>query len=131
MARRYAQDTKVSVSRSQDEIRRLVEGHGATEYIAGWTSDGEAILFSLNGHRVRLFVTATGDEREQRRRWRVQLILVKTKLEAIADEQSTVEREFMADLVLPGGRTVGERVLPALAGAYEEGGALPPLLPSG
>lgn len=62
--------------------------------------------------------------------WRALLLVIKAKLEACTVGISTVEREFLADVVLPGGGTVGEWVRPQLPGIYASGGA-PKLLPGG
>jgi hypothetical protein len=64
----------------------------------------------------------------ERQRWRGLLLCVKAKLELIADGSSTLEREFLSDIVLPDGRTVGETVLPRIAEAYNTG-IMPPMLP--
>ena len=69
-------------------------------------------------------------EQACRSTWRALLLVIKAKLEACAVGISTVEREFMADVVLPGGQTLGEWVRPQLASAYE-GRPLPPLLTGG
>lgn len=45
-----------------------------------------------------------------RSRWRSLYLVVKAKLEAVDAGISTVEREFLADVLLPGGVTVGEKV---------------------
>jgi hypothetical protein len=69
---------------------------------------------------------------EERRRWRAQLLLVKAKLEMIATGDSTVEREFLADMLMPNGKTVGSQALPALAESYRTGTApWMPMLGSG
>lgn len=60
---------------------------------------------------------------ELRRRWRAQLLLIKAKLEVIAMGASTVDREFLADMLMADNKTVGQRVLPALAEAYRTGKA--------
>lgn len=72
-------------------------------------------------------------EAELRRRWRAQLLLIKAKLETIAMGASSVEREFLADMLMPDGKTVGQRAIPALAESYASGKALslPFLLGSG
>jgi hypothetical protein len=70
---------------------------------------------------------ATWIEAEERRRWRAQLLLVKAKLEMIATGDSTVEREFLADMLMPNGKTVGSQALPALAESYRTGA--PPRMP--
>jgi hypothetical protein len=65
----------------------------------------------------------------ERQRWRGLLLCVKAKLELIADGSSTLEREFMADILLPDGRTVQETIGPRIAEAYS-GGHMPPMLPA-
>lgn len=62
-----------------------------------------------------------------RSRWRGVLLIVKAKLEFIEYGLSTVEREFLADIALPNGKTVGDWLKPQLADAYA-GGGMPPLL---
>jgi hypothetical protein len=64
----------------------------------------------------------------ERQRWRSLLLVTKAKLELIADGSSTVEREFLPDILLPNGTTVGEALSPQIAAAYESG-QMPPLLP--
>jgi hypothetical protein len=60
---------------------------------------------------------------EERRRWRAQVLLVKAKLEMIATGETTVEREFLADMLMPDSRTVGQAALPAIAEMYRTGKA--------
>lgn len=56
-------------------------------------------------HRQKLL-----SEQASRSRWRALVLLVKSKLELVRIGASTVEREFLADLVLPGGETLGSRI---------------------
>lgn len=58
---------------------------------------------------------------EERRRWRAQLLLLKAKLEMIAMGATTVEREFMADMLMANGQTVAQQALPQLAAMYKDG----------
>ncbi len=67
-------------------------------------------------------------EQIARSRWRGLLLRTKAKLEAIQDGMSTVDAEFLAALVMPDGRTVGEVVGPQITAAYQTG-VMPPLLP--
>jgi hypothetical protein len=71
-------------------------------------------------------------QREQmsRTRWRCMLLIVKAKLEHIALGLSDVEREFLADIALPDGRSVAELLKPALHRAYLDG-STPRLLGAG
>lgn len=66
-------------------------------------------------------------EQACRSRWRSLFLVVKAKLDAVTVGISTIEREFLADTVLPNGQTMGEHALPKLAEAYERGG-MPRLL---
>lgn len=67
------------------------------------------------------------DEVEQieRQRWRALLLVTKAKLELVAEGASTIEREFMADLLLPNGQRVEEWLVPQLG---QPGRKMPPLL---
>lgn len=47
--------------------------------------------------------------------WRALCLVIKAKLEACACGISTVEREFLADVMTPSGQTIGEMVRPQLA----------------
>lgn len=69
-------------------------------------------------------------QREQfaREAWRRVLLVTKAKLEIVADGTSTVEREFLADLLMPDGQTVHEAIADRIAQAYLDG-QMPPLLP--
>jgi len=53
-------------------------------------------------------------ENERRQRWRVMVMVTKAKLEAVACGISTIEREFLSDIVLPDGRTVAETMTPVI-----------------
>jgi hypothetical protein len=66
-------------------------------------------------------------EQACRSRWRAVALLIKAKLEAIQIGISTPEREFLADIALPDGRTIHSALKAGLAEAYE-GGKMPPLL---
>lgn len=47
-------------------------------------------------------------QQAERQRWRALVLVTKAKLELVADGLSTIQREFLADLVLPDGSTVGK-----------------------
>lgn len=68
-------------------------------------------------------------EQEERRRWRALALVIKAKLEAVATGITTFEEEFMAHIVMPDGKTVGEHVRQAIATAYKTG-KTPPMLPA-
>jgi hypothetical protein len=60
-------------------------------------------------------------EQACRTRWRCMLLIVKAKLELIGMQLSTVDREFLADITLPDGRSVGELLRPGIEQAYMSG----------
>lgn len=63
----------------------------------------------------------------KRAAWRRLLLVCRAKLEIITDGGSTLEREFLADVLLPDGRTVHQALSGQLADSYASG-AMPPLL---
>jgi hypothetical protein len=63
-----------------------------------------------------------------RARWRALFVVVKAKLVAVDSGITTIEREFLADLVLPDGETVGEWLKPQIEEIYATR-TLPKLLP--
>lgn len=149
----YATGTDVSADRSRAEIESTLRRFGADQFTSGWdiTSSVAVVGFRLAGRMVRMTLplptiddpmvalTPGGSKRsaeqrdtemakETRRRWRSLLLVVKAKLTAVSDGISTLEREFLADVVLPDGRTAGEFLAPQIALAYADG-SMPALLP--
>ncbi len=86
--------------------------------------------FYLRGHDQKMIWYRKELEQRQRSRWRALLLLVKAKLEAVQLGVSTVEREFLADISLPDGRSVHQALAQDIESAYLTG-AMPPLLGSG
>lgn len=152
---RFAEGTSVSVERSKGEIERLLVRHGATQFANGWDHLAAMLGFRLQGRTIR-FVLPLPDpyadeftktpagrrkrsdaDRERaweqacRARWRALLLVIKAKLEAVACGISTIEDEFLAWTVLPGGKTVGQLVAPQIAKQLEGGKAGPLLLTEG
>ena len=60
-------------------------------------------------------------EQEDRRIWRSLLLVIKAKLESVNTGIATFEQEFLNNIVMPNGRTVGEIVLPQIAESYASG----------
>ena len=138
---RYAEGTGVPVERSKAELDRLLSKHGATQrgvLVDDGASVGRAlVMFTLDGRQYRIDVPLPtrkefpdGRQREQRtrERWRALILMVKAKLELCALGVSTVEREFLADLVLPDGKRLHAALINGIRKAYETG-QMPPLLP--
>lgn len=153
MSRRYAVGTSVSTERSRAEIETILRRYGAAGFLSGYDEDRAFIAFKMASRQVKFFMTlpspadkrfthshggrrkrypdAAHREWEQgcRQQWRALALVIKAKLEAVAAGITIFESEFMAHIVLPDGKTVGEHVRPAIAQAYATG-ETPPLLPA-
>ena len=145
----YAKHTSVAVSKSKAEIERTLSRYGASEFAYGCNSQKAMIGFSFEKKAIRITLTlpekyefaktSTGRERcdsaieklwEQacRQRWRSLALVIKAKLEAIDSGIATIEDEFLAYTVLPGGSTIGQ-VLVGKLEAFVKSGKMPALLP--
>lgn len=123
--RRYAQDTKVEVGASQAELKLLLRKAGAAQMLTGDDADRNMILlgFTLSGRQYRIKASTDRPSRRcdseqlEREAWRAMVLIVKAKLEVVAMGHGTVEEEFLSNLVLPNGATVGDDVLPKIQAA--------------
>lgn len=148
---RYAAGTDVTSDRSRAEIERTLRRYGADAFSYGWDGDRAVVGFRARGRQARFILplpdraspefsrTPTGKpksttaaeaayEQAVRQSWRALALVIKAKLEAVEAGIVSFDDEFMAHLVLPGGRTVSEHFGGQLAIAIE-GGAMPALLP--
>jgi len=131
----YASGSEVPVSRSRQHLEQLLMAHGAEGFAYGWTAEADRVEFVWQGQRVRFtlprpkrdkfVLTPSGLQRtekqiqaaiegEDRRRWRALLLVVRAKVEAVESGISIFEEEFLAFIVLPNERTVGEILVPQL-----------------
>lgn len=137
----YAEKTEVTVDRSKTEIERILSKYEASAFGFMTQKDGAVILFELHGKRVRfsLPLPAYPDSRATnqalskyqqvcRSKWRSLTLCIKAKLESVDSGITTLEQEFMAQIVLPSGATVGEVMLPQIEKSYSTN-KMPPLLP--
>ncbi len=149
----YAKRTMVSSEKSRMEIERTLQRYGADAFGYAVTRDQAEIKFRWDGKVVRLRLRLPDSEAEEfqntptglkrhgnaahaewekacRQRWRVLALVIKAKLEGILAGITTFEEEFLAFLVLPDNRTVGEFILPQIEAAYELGD-MPAMLTGG
>ena len=150
----FANNTSVSVERTKAEIERLLARYGATQFASGWDRGWAHIGFTISNRtiRVTLPLPDVADKRFQmtpggrkrrapadqeraweqacRSRWRALLLVIKAKLEAAASGISTIEDEFLAWTVLPGGhgQTIGDELRPQIAARIIDGRVAPLLL---
>ncbi len=147
---RYAEKTSVSSEKSRMEIERTLMRYGATAFMYGTQATAAMIAFEVENRRLKFELplpdredfqrtpanqtwrTEEGTDKawEQgcRQRWRALALVIKAKLEAVETGITEFEEEFLAHIVLPDGKTVGQFVLPQVAIAYETG-QMPPMLP--
>lgn len=148
---RYAANTDVSSNRSRSEIERTLKRYHASAFAYAWEGSAAIIAFKLGDRHVQMRLplpdpedreftrTPTGKTRtaaaaetayEQavRQRWRALALVIKAKLEAVEAGISTVEREFLADIALPDGSTVGQWIGPQLKAVYARN-EMPALMP--
>lgn len=140
---KYASNTLVSSDKSKAEIERTLTRYGADHFAYGWNGDNAMIGFRKDERFVRFilplpdknnreFTHTPGRDGERhpdnalkaweqatRQRWRALALVIKAKLEAVESEITTFEEEFLAHIVLPGGRTVGQAFIPQIGEIYK------------
>lgn len=149
MASQYAKNTNVASEVSRLEIEKILIKYGADNF-AYATANGQALIgFTMNDRQVKFLLplpklsdfklTPTGRTRTEnsqyteweqacRQRWRALKLVIQAKLEAVECGISVFEDEFMANIVLPGGSTVGDFMKPQIEAAYLSG-TIPAMLP--
>ena len=136
----YAENTKVSIGKSREEIERTLMRYGADEFFYGTSPKGDGVGFKYKGRPIKIGIplpkrdeyksTQAGEknwEREKRRLWRVLLLALKAKLELIDSGITSFEDEFLAQTCLPTGETVGDMIKPQIE-TMIAGGKMPKLL---
>jgi hypothetical protein len=151
---RFAEKTDVPAERSRGEIETLLRRYGATGFLSGWSGGRAHVAFEMSGRRLKfvmkvpeptekrftIYRRGTTDvarspdaafrlwEQAGRQIWRALLLVIKAKLEAVEAGISVFDDEFLAQIVMPDGRTVAEHVREPVALAYKSG-TMAPLLP--
>lgn len=133
----YAATTHVSTERSQAEIQQTLRKYGASRFGVMEDENGAHVLFAFANLNIQMSVplpnrtddeftkTPTGKPRsiDQQRdaydqkvkaQWRALMLAIKSKLVSIKTGVSTVEKEFMAWVVMSDGKTLGDYVMPHL-----------------
>lgn len=110
----YARGTKVPISRSRDEIERVLEKVGADAIAFMRDASLAQVAFRLSGRHyvIKLVHPDQGPRADQiqRERWRQLLLLLKAKMVAVSTGITTPEAEFLAHAMLPTGETLGEHL---------------------
>lgn len=141
----YAKHTSVSVDKSRAEIESILSRYGASAFAYATSNDKAMIQFQACNRRV-MFVLHLPDKQERRfthtrggkgnqkwfpdyahklweqacrQIWRAMALGIKAKLEFVNAGISVFEDEFMANIVMPGGKTVGDHMRPKIEEAYQ------------
>ena len=132
----YARNTTVSAIRTRNEIEETLERYGADGFAYATQGNLATVIFAMANRRIRFVLELPDPEdfrytnhsppRERsdraqreaydqacRQRWRALLLVIKAKLEAVTAGISTIETEFLANIVLPDNTTAGEWMLPS------------------
>ena len=141
----FAAGTEVPTEKTRMEIERTLLRYGATGFAFASSGLRYRIEFAAHKRHVRFELTMPklDDDRfigprdgwrgpsdslrlarwqaEERRLWRALLLGIKAKLEVVASGMAVFEEEFLANIVMPDGRTAGQHAIPAIARAYESG----------
>jgi hypothetical protein len=151
----YAKETTVPVEKSRAEMERILMRYGATGFFSGYAEGIAMVGFKIDERMVKIVLPLPDRDSEEfthyyhagsckkalsaeaatkkwekacRQRWRALCLIVKAKLEAVECGISTIEKEFLADIVMPDGRSFGEWAQPQVDKMYKSG-KMPPLLP--
>ncbi len=129
----YAADTSVPVDRSKSQIEKLLTAHGAQGFQTGWQGpEGDdpgwdVIGFKWKNRAIRFQIARpvvkssyrsnqSAMDQKTRQRWRILHLVIKAKLEAVQAGVSVFEEEFLAHIVTDDGQTIGQHLMPRLAG---------------
>lgn len=127
--RRYAEDTSVPVSRSQQHVRDMLKRIDADMFMFGDDSERILIAFRAQGRQVKIELPKPDDTPQgERMIWRQLLLLVTARVTEIQNEISDFDTAFMPHIMLSDGRVLGERARMAIHESYTTG-QIPALLP--
>ena len=146
---KYAANTNVSSELSRIEIEKTLIRYGAENFCYAMAQGKAVIAFTMYGRQIKFILplptkdefqlTPTGRQRAEnsqyeaweqacRQRWRALNLVIKAKLEAVESGISMFEDEFMSNIILPDGGTVGDFMKPQIEQAYTQG-IMPALIP--
>ena len=150
---RYAANTEVSSDKSRAEIEKTLIRYGADGFMSGWDGPRAMIGFRMNSRQVKFILPLPDKEDPKfttfkrgwqvcertpgeavklweqacRQRWRALALVVKAKLEAVECGISEFDDEFMSNIVMSDGQTVGTWMKPQITSMYQSG-SMPNLL---
>ena len=139
----YAKNTQVGIDRSRNEIERILIRYGASDFGYMRREKFIMIAFRAVNRNIRFIVKTPSKERflktekgRQRRsqsliekaydlavrqQWRTLALGIKAKLAFVEGGIETFEEAFLAQIVLPNGKTVAEVTTPLIEQMYQSG----------
>ena len=146
----YAAQTRVPISKTKTDIEELLAKHGAAGF--GYVTEGDRamVAFNMSGRRIRLMLVMPSiDDSPSPSQLQADgggstdgvgiglpatlggvLLVIKAKLEAATAGISTMEAEFLSNIVLPDNTIAGDWMIPQIDQAYRTG-VMPLMLPAG
>lgn len=150
MPTKYAEGTDVSIERSEAEVKAVLRRYGCYDITSGEYQGLTFLVAHYLKRQLRIEVkmpllasfklNRSGNtnsprmarmswEKECRRQWRVLVLLLKAKFEAVMASPEIFEIEFLGYIVDPAtGQTIGSQIVPQIASAYESDHPRPLLL---
>lgn len=126
---KFARKTDVSVERSRAEIEQILKKYGADNFAYGMAATKAMIAFTASSRAVRFELPLPARSTQQtdkqhvqalRTSWRCLALCIRAKLESVESGIETFEHAFMANIVMPDGKTVGQHALPMIQQAYDK-----------
>jgi hypothetical protein len=124
--RRYAETTKIPLSRSLEQAKELLRKYEARRIVTGEDEDSISMGFEIGDRQIRVTIPFRVEwDQDQRRAGRLLLLILKSRL---SEWSSGVDFDevFLPYIVRPGGRTVFETMRDELRGIGKT-----PALPAG
>jgi hypothetical protein len=142
---RFAEKTSVSAAKSKAEIEEVLTRYGANKFMYGADEKTATVMFEYKKITIQFTVPlpdktskefthtpGKGLERDAdaahkaweqstRQRWRALCLVIKAKLEAVETGITTFQNEFLAHIVTPTGKTIGETIGAQIETAMKHG----------
>ncbi len=123
--RRYAERTKVTEQSSRAHIEAELARHQCERVAVMTEATGVCFAWTKGTRSYRMgIMLPVGDAQERRRRLRTLHLYLKARLNAVEDGVVAFEDEFLREVVLIDGRTMGEHAREQFA-AIEAAGQMP------
>ncbi len=143
MSGKYARGTSVGIERSREELERILARYGADQFMYAISKGEAAVGFTFKQITYKIEIkmpsrdecksTPTGRysrsekaiddawDQAKRQTWRALVLFIKGKLEGVEQGFSSIEKEFLAHVLLADGTKFGDHAQEAIQIALREG----------